>query len=301
MSTQNKGCEKIYIGPAGWSYPDWRGTFYPPKSGRKFDQLAFTAQYFNLIEINSSYYHPPTADTAKSWVTRVAGNEKFRFTAKLWQKFVLERNTYTNKDIEAVQNAFDVLLDSGQLGAILIQFPQSFHNNLEERSWLFRILSLFKMYPLVVELRHDSWNVHQTFDMLQEMNCGFANIDQPIVGQSLGFTEIMTSDTGYYRFHGRNTAMWFNENAGRDDRYNYTYAGEELQTFLAAVKKNATEAGPVYVVFNNHFKGQAVRNAFEFIYLLKNEKLDIPESLLKTYPDLVNIRKPENPQQLELF
>ena len=293
--------EKIYIGPAGWYLPYRCGSFHPAKPRRNFDPLAFIAQDVMLVDTNSSYYHPPSATTAKSWVTRVSDNPHFRFTAKLWQKFVLERSVYDNKDIEAVQSAFDVLLDSGLLGAILIQFPQSFHNKLEERSWLFRILSLFKMYPLVVEFRHNSWNTEQTRDMLMELNTGFANIDQPILGAGIGFTDILSSPTGYFRFHGRNEKMWFNEDAGRDDRYDYTYTKDELNIFLPAIKKGAGEADSIYVVFNNHFKGQALRNAFEFMFLLKKEKLDIPESLLKTYPDLFDLRKPDNPMQLELF
>ncbi|KAA3612375.1 MAG: DUF72 domain-containing protein [Calditrichaeota bacterium] len=301
MDKSRQNSKKIYVGPAGWSYPDWRGTFYPAKANQRIDQLVFIAQYFNFVEINSSYYHPPSTDAAQTWCSRVAGNKDFRFTAKLWQKFILERSTYTNKDIESVQKAFDILFDAGLLGAILIQFPQSFQNKLDERSWLFRILTIFKMYPLVVELRHASWNVAQTFDLLKEMDAGFVNIDQPVVGKGIGFTEIATSPTGYFRFHGRNKEMWFNENAGRDDRYNYTYTKSELQTFLKAVKTADAQSETVYVVFNNHFKGQAVRNAFEFMYLLKNEKLDLPDSLIKTYPDLIEIRKSINPEQLELF
>lgn len=301
MNKKQTKIKKHFVGPAGWSYPDWRGTFYPIKSNTKFDELSFIAQHFDVVEINSSYYHPPSREAARSWASRISGNKNFRFTAKLWQKFVQERSIFTNHDIENVQKALDTLMDKELLGALLIQFPQSFHNTIEGRSWLFRILSLFKMYPLVVEFRHNSWNVQQTLDMLKEMNSGFVNIDQPIIGNGLGFTENLTSTISYFRFHGKNEHMWFEETAGRDDRYNYTYKIEELNQFLKAIERKMDESKVIYIIFNNHFKGQALRNAFEFSYLLSGEKQDIPENLIKTYPELLTIRQPENPFQLELF
>ncbi|MCK5713481.1 MAG: DUF72 domain-containing protein, partial [Hyphomicrobiaceae bacterium] len=53
----------IYIGPAGWSYPDWAGSVYPPKKQRDFDPLEFISSYFNLIEINSTFYRLPARET----------------------------------------------------------------------------------------------------------------------------------------------------------------------------------------------------------------------------------------------
>ncbi|KAA3657968.1 MAG: DUF72 domain-containing protein [Calditrichaeota bacterium] len=301
MANTTDQTNKLFIGPAGWSYADWHGVFYPTKSSSKFDELAYLARYFNVIEINSSYYHPPSVDAARSWIKRVSTNKHFRFTAKLWQKFVLERSTYTNNDVENVQRALDILQDAELLGAVLVQFPQSFKNTIEGRSWLFRVLSIFKMYPLFVEFRHASWNVRQTFDLLNETNAGFVNIDQPVIGNALGFTEKITSGKGYFRFHGQNTTMWFNEKAGRDDRYNYTYGKDELDIFTRTIQKNALEAESIYIIFNNHYKGQALRNAFELEFLLTKEKQNIPDQLIKTYPQLISIRKPEDPQQLELF
>src|SRR5918992_802877 len=78
---------RIRIGPAGWSYPDWQGQVYPAKAGRGFDPLAYLAQYFDTIEINSTFYRIPDPKTTQRWVDRVADHPDFRFTAKLWQGF----------------------------------------------------------------------------------------------------------------------------------------------------------------------------------------------------------------------
>ncbi|HYN23769.1 MAG TPA: DUF72 domain-containing protein, partial [Pyrinomonadaceae bacterium] len=68
---------KIRIGPAGWSYKDWEGVVYPDKPGAKFDPLAYLAKFFDTIEINSSFYRPPAATSAKAWARRVADNPGF--------------------------------------------------------------------------------------------------------------------------------------------------------------------------------------------------------------------------------
>ncbi|RMD94975.1 MAG: DUF72 domain-containing protein [Calditrichaeota bacterium] len=295
------GRENLYIGPAGWSYPDWRGIFYPGKAPRNFDELAYIAQYFDLVEINSSYYHPQSPEASKNWITRVQANPRFRFTAKLWQKFVLERSSYTSEDVKMVKRGLDVLMEHDRFGALLLQFPQSFHNTLDNRSWLFRIINEFRMYPLVVELRHQSWNFKETLNFLKDYQVGFANIDQPVIGKGLGFTTHITSSIAYFRFHGRNKQMWFNENASRDQRYDYTYSQQELREFLQPVQLALKQTTAVYVVFNNHFRGQAPKNALEFAYLLTAVKPAIPDPLVNAFPELVQIRRPENPQQLELF
>ena len=295
------GRENLHIGPAGWSYPDWRGVFYPERPGRNFDELAYIAGYFDMVEINSTYYHPQSPAASQGWVRRVAGNPRFRFTAKLWQKFVLERSTYGREDVQMVRRGLDILMEAERFGALLVQFPQSYHNTLENRSWLFRIITEFRAYPLVVELRHNSWNTPKMLEFLQGQQVGFANIDQPVIGRGLAFSRYVTSDIAYFRFHGRNKAMWFNEEAGRDERYNYTYGRNELNEFVEPIEMVLKRASAVYVVFNNHFRGQAPRNALEFSYILTAQKPVVPEPLLHAYPDLLDIRRPENPQQLELF
>src|SRR5947208_16034557 len=83
--------KQIHIGPAGWSYADWRGRVYPESAGTKFDTLALVAKYFDTAEINSSFYHPPSPSTARSWLQRIEHNPNFIFTAKFYKVFTHER------------------------------------------------------------------------------------------------------------------------------------------------------------------------------------------------------------------
>jgi uncharacterized protein YecE (DUF72 family) len=76
---------RVRVGPAGWSSPDWEGQVYPQPKPRGFDPLAYLAQSFDIIEINSTFYRIPAATLTRSWATWVSEHPSFRFTIKLWQ------------------------------------------------------------------------------------------------------------------------------------------------------------------------------------------------------------------------
>jgi uncharacterized protein YecE (DUF72 family) len=80
----------LRIGPAGWSYADWSGYVYPTPRPKGFHEATYLAQFFDTIEINTSFYGPLRPDSATQWLERVAANPRFVFTAKLWQKFTHE-------------------------------------------------------------------------------------------------------------------------------------------------------------------------------------------------------------------
>jgi uncharacterized protein YecE (DUF72 family) len=175
---------EIRVGPAGWSYTDWAGYVYPARRAKGFHEATYLAEFFDTIEINTSFYGPMRADHAKLWVERVSANPRFLFTAKLWQKFTHDPVT-TREDERVVREGFDVLRGAGKLGAVLAQFPFSFHRNAENMVGLTVLLQRFADYPLAVELRHASWNAPETFAMLREYGAAFCNIDQPIIGRSI--------------------------------------------------------------------------------------------------------------------
>ncbi len=295
------GIENLYIGPSGWSHEDWKGVFYPEKRSRGFHELSWLAQWYNLVEINSSWYHPQSVHASRSWLKAVQHNPRFRFTARLWQKFLLERSSYTSQDVLLVRHGMDVLMDAGRLGALLLSFPQSFHNNIETRSWLFRIITEFKMYPLIVEFRHNSWEAPEVLQMLRDRDVGIASIDQPIVGNGMPLRTLSTATFACFMLYGRNTEKWFDEQADRNARHDYLYSKEELQEFRQAVEKAIKAATAVYVVFGNHFRGQALCNAFELQHMLTGQNPAIPRDLVRAFPVLQNIRRRQNPRQLELW
>lgn len=276
----------IHIGPAGWSYKDWEGTVYPQKPGKNFDPLEYLARYFNTIEINSSFYRPPSVSTTKGWAQRVAANKEFTFTAKLHRLFTHERGKATAADEKEFHDGMAPLIQAEKLGALLLQFPWSFKNTVEDRIYLAELLEKFREYPLVLEVRHASWNTPAMYEWLQERGVGICNIDQPVFSKSIRPAALTTSPVGYIRLHGRNYQNWFREKAPRDERYNYLYSFDELDPWLKRIKEVAKQTRETYVITNNHFRGQAVVNAIEIEAALKEKRVPAPEPLFSVYPRL---------------
>ncbi len=285
--------KKIRIGPAGWSYKDWEGVVYPQNSGAKFDPLEYLARFFDTIEINSSFYRPFTASIAKSWARRVAGAVDFMFTAKLHRVFTHERGKAAEADEKAVREGMDALASVGKLGAVLIQFPWSFKNTDDDRHYLAKLLARFKDYPLVLEIRHASWNNPQIYEWLEELGVGICNVDQPQFTKSIKPAALTTSQIGYVRLHGRNYQDWFREKAPRDDRYNYLYSIDELEPWITRIKEVAAKTNESYVITNNHFRGQAVVNALEIKATLTERPVTAPAPLFQKYPALADSAIPE--------
>ena len=207
MDSQKKAAtgaqpHSIRVGLAGWSYDDWNGIVYPSPHPRDFHEVTFLAQFFDTIEINTSFYQPLKPQVATHWIGLAAENPRFLFTAKMWQKFTHETGA-TSEDEKLVRAGFDPLFDAGKLGAVLLQFPFSFHHTTEALALLKQLLQTFREYPLVVEVRHSSWAFPEFYELLHERGVGFCNIDQPVIGKSIKPTERTTSPVGYFRLHGR--------------------------------------------------------------------------------------------------
>lgn len=288
--TDSAAARKVLVGLAGWSYDDWNGIVYPAKRPRGFHEAAFLAQYFDTIEINTSFYAPLRPDPASHWLELISRNPRFQFTAKLWQKFTHETNA-TAEDEKAVREGFDVLRGAGRLGAVLLQFPFSFHQTTENLVRLKQLLDRFADYPLVVEVRHASWSQPEFYELLHEHGVGICNIDQPLIGKSIKPDKRVTSATGYFRLHGRRYDTWFSDDpeVPRHERYNYLYGEQELLPWADRVRNVAERTKTTFVIANNHFHGKAVVNALQFIHLLTGGKVDVPDTLRSHYPQLDTI------------
>lgn len=280
----------IRIGPAGWSYPDWRGIVYPARKPKTFHELEYLAQFFNAVEINTSFYNPPRPEVVKEWIHQVEGKD-FQFTTKLWQRFTHDR-TATSEDERVFKHGINPLAETNQLGAILLQFPWSFKNNPENRQYVSDLCKQFREYPLVLEVRHSSWNTPEILEMLAELNVGFCNIDQPVIGRSIEPSQHVTAPAGYVRLHGRNYKEWFSAKDDAGERYNYLYSPEELGPWVKRIKHVASSGGMTFVITNNHARGKAVANALQLTALVSGRKVQAPESLLREYPELTEVATP---------
>ena len=300
---------RLYVGTAGFQYPDWKGIVYPADVKKKYGhELTFLARYFDLCEINTSFYGPLKPQSAKNWCDHVAQvNPDFQFTAKLTQVFThapdakttsssAETIKYTKKDVDEAKAGFAPLQDAGRLGAVILQFPISFKLREGKQggeseplygNWdhVLDVLNLFGEYPLAVEFRDASWDDDWVIRELASRQVAFCNVDQPRLGNSLDGTDYVTASFSYVRLHGRNYDKWFSAR-NRDERYDFLYKGEQLERVKKRVNEMSKKSDKTFVVANNHPRGQAAVNALELKSLLSGQKVKAPESLVKAYPVL---------------
>jgi uncharacterized protein YecE (DUF72 family) len=254
----------IRIGTSGYSYDDWVGPVYPTGTDKR-DFLSIYAQKYRTVEINYTYYRPPSAQTLAQMMAKTP--DDFTFTLKATNKMTHERSQ--DPDIyRQYSDALAPLIDGGKFGCILLQFPNSFKLHSDNVAHLVFIRQQWPQLPLVVEFRHRSWvEDERTFDFLRQHRFGFCCVDQPQFSNLLPPIAVTTSDVAYVRFHGRNYDKWWKHDEAWE-RYDYLYSRDELREWLPRVRQLNTEAETTYLFFNNHYHGSAAQNALEFAELL---------------------------------
>jgi uncharacterized protein YecE (DUF72 family) len=275
----------IRIGVAGWDYPDWKGIVYPAGAAR-LDRLAHIARFVDVVEINSTFYRPARPEVAASWARRTASRSGFRFTAKAHRSWSHDPVADLATGVSETLAGLDPLREANALGALLVQFPHRFHHGRESVDRIERIADLARGWPLVVEVRHDSWAEADVEPWLRERGLGWCVVDQPRVGRAAPARPRVTSPLSYLRLHGRNAADWFREGAGRDARYDYLYSTKEVRELADLAASLAEGAKEMFVVQNNHFRGQALVNALQMKHLIEEVKSAAPAELVRSYPVL---------------
>lgn len=289
----------LRIGTSGWNYPSgrgtWTGIFYPLPQDRDrgFDELRFYAERFNTVEVNSTFYGQPRATAALGWIKRTPA--KFDFSVKLFQKFThpgMTAGAITRDDVDAFKAGIEPLAVAGRLGALLVQFPPSFHDSAEARGYLDWLLKTFAEYQLAVELRHRSWSdrAGDTRALVDGHGAAWVQIDEPKFESSIAQDFAPgTSELFYVRLHGRNAAQWW-DHAEAEDRYNYLYSPEELTPIAEKVRAARALGKKVYLYLNNHFSASAVANATTLKHMLDEPvTARMPIELVERYPALDGI------------
>jgi uncharacterized protein YecE (DUF72 family) len=298
--------DRVLVGTCGYSYPGeppqgWSGVFYPRGGKKRVDELEFYAGYFNTVEVNSTFYRPPSAAMADGWVKRTPAG--FIFTVKAWQKFThptklggeamrsRERwEPFDAADIKSFVEGLAPLVEAGKLGALLFQYPASFLCEDVNIERLEEILAAFNICPKVVELRHRSWSDQreETHRLLERLGASWAFIDEPKFRGSVKQELTAGRDMAYLRLHGRNQQKWWkHEDAW--ERYDYLYPADNIRRLAGKLKTLAGQSPrpKFYVFFNNHARGQAVANALMLKAELELEpKAQAPGALIEAFPEL---------------
>lgn len=254
----------VSVGTSGYSYLDWVGPVYP-EDARPPDFLRLYAARFATVELNFSYYRMPTApqlqalvdQTAAGFSFSIKGNDALthRIDAAAWRE-----------PARLFRAALDPLRAAERLSAVLLQFPYSFHYDVERRRYLDLLLAEFRGLPLAVEFRNHEWYNNRVIDAFREREVALVSLDLPELKGLPPLMDAVTSPLAYVRFHGRNGETWWGSDSAA--RYDYLYSEAELAPWAERIRGIAAHASTVLVYFNNHRRGQAVQNAQMLLDLL---------------------------------
>ena len=259
---------EIHIGTSGFDYPEWRDVFYPENLERK-SFLAFYSECFDTVELNFSYYRMPEARQLASFAAKARPD--CLFAIKAHQSLTHEIDPHGWRDALAeYREALSPLLIAGRLGAVLFQFPPSFHYEEDKRRYLDSLLRASEGLPLVVEFRNRDWYNNRVFSALRERSVALAALDLPDLPGLPPAVDLVTAPLAYVRLHGRNRETWWGSDAAA--RYDYLYDEEELSAWALRIKAIAPKVKRILVYFNNHWKGQAPRNAAMMKTILEGKK-----------------------------
>jgi uncharacterized protein YecE (DUF72 family) len=297
----------IRIGTASWTdrtlthESDW----YPKKSMSAKERLAYYASIFSVVEVDATFYHPPTERLANLWAERTPAD--FRFDVKayglltghavrrdsLWEDVAAalpaehadKRRVYLRHLPEdAAEHAFTAFVEAlapleeaGKLGALFFQFPPWFTNNRDNRAHLDALPERLPGRRIAVEFRHRSWLVdrsrNRTLDQLERLGLAYVCVDAPQGFDSSvpPVTAVTDPELAVVRFHGRNADTWEQEGITAAERFRYFYDSDELREWAPAVHALAGQARETHAVFNNCYRDYGVRNAQQMIALLTAE------------------------------
>ena len=252
---------EVRVGTSGYSFADWIGPFYP-QGIEKGKMLDFYVDYFDTVEVNSTYYRIPHPRVMANLEKKTPAG--FQFMVKAHSSATHQRDQL-EESAPAYFESLQPIAESGKLRGILAQFPWSFKRSRSNAEHLRRCRDVFADYPLFMEFRHNSWLTPKLFDWLSKNQIGYVSVDEPQLEGMLDADAVATTRTGYIRLHGRSAEQWWD---GGALRYDYLYNDAELQEWVAKIERMREQTDAVYVYFNNCHEGQAVTNARRILEML---------------------------------
>lgn len=260
---------EVLIGTSGYSFEDWKGTYYPPSLPNR-EMLEYYARDFSIVEVNASYYRLLPPRTYESMLERVP--EDFLFVVKAYEG-VTHRKQLDDSVVEQFQQSIKPLIEARRLEAVLLQFPWSFRHTPENTDRIINLVYRFPTLRLVAEFRNSSWAIPNMERLLHASNVAYCCVDEPhLEGLMPNFSLATRRDLSYVRFHGRNAKRWWR---GGSLRYDYDYTEDELREWTEKFHGLVKKTGKVLTFFNNCHLGQAVNNAKMLRDLLKEKGLKV--------------------------
>jgi uncharacterized protein YecE (DUF72 family) len=297
---------RILVGSCSWTDPTLiaSGRFYPKGVSSAEARLRYYARQFPIVEVDSTYYAPPTERVSALWAARTPAG--FVFSVKAYglltghpaqvdrmpdwlRQAVLpdaggKRRIY-RADVrddaiaalwELHGSALAPLRDAGKLGSVLFQFPPWFVRSRRNADYVRRLPERLPGAPLAVEFRGGGWMepgaAPATLRLLEGAGLAYVCVDEPQGFRSSTAPVIAaTAPLAVVRLHGRNAATWESQTPAASDRFRYLYSDHELEEWVPQVRDLARQAEVVHVLFNNNYEDWGMRNACRMAKLLGAE------------------------------
>lgn len=290
----------IRVGTASWTDRTLlESGWYPASADNPEKRLAYYARQFPLVEVDATYYSPPSEQTATLWVDRTPAHFTFNIkafslltghptkTSAIYKDLRPEtekRNVYPTDLVphayEEVWTRFlaalDPLVKAGKLGAILFQFPPWFTIRRSNKQYVLEVAKRCSPLRVAIEFRHESWfagdNRQETLDLLAKHHLPYVCVDMP-QGHKSSIPPVLTatSDLALMRFHGHSD-KWTSKDIY--EKFGYLYSERELKDWAPRVRQLAEEAGTVHALMNNCYSDYAQRNAAQLLDLLNLDEED---------------------------
>lgn len=294
---------KILIGTASWTDKTLlQSGFYPKQASSAEARLRFYSSTFPIVEVDSTYYFPPTERNVLAWINRTPTDFTFHIKAYSLLTHHPTRPDSIYSDLmqlvpadQAGKHSFyaknlpEELVDecwrrfsaslfplhsSGKLGVVHFQFPEWFLPGSQSRDYVTECRDRLPKYRVAVEFRNATWlndkNAERTLDFLTSANIPITSVDMP-----QGFASSMppmaaetSKDLAYVRFHGRNVKEWKKPHATATPRFAYNYSHSELAEWVPKIKELAAKTKQVHILMNNCYSDYAVNNARELAEML---------------------------------
>ncbi len=240
-----------YLGTIGFAYPEWRGSFYPI-SQRVNQSLSYYSKYFNCVEINTSFYGPPSTNSIQKWISQTP--EDFQFCFKTPRKITHEMQLQnTGREMNMFLKATSQL--GTKLGAILIQFPPGF--SFKQIKLLDHFLSMLpKDFRFAVEFRNPDWYLPDTAEILANHSITWAATQY----ENLPMTIYPTLPWIYIRWIGKHNVL---PHPGHEviDRKS------DLEYWFDQIQKLPSDIQTIYGFFDNDFAGHAPESCQRFKWI----------------------------------
>jgi uncharacterized protein YecE (DUF72 family) len=269
----SKTCQ-LYVGTSGFSYAEWVDAGFYPSDTKSGKMLQRYARYFLITELNYTWYQMPKAEAIERQRQQVP--QEFLFAAKLTRTLTHEIDQQHWFDQAVLYREGIVpLVQTGQLVAVLIQFPPLFPRTTSNRKYLATLLDKLHGLPLAIEFRHHSWASDRVFSELERRQVTLVSIDTPELPNLFPVLDVVTnSDLFYVRFHGRNAKGWRSGNMQL--QFDYSYSDDELHAWIEnKIEPMSSRARKGVIFFNNHVRAQAPENARRMADLLRKRGLSV--------------------------